>query len=88
MVEIKVNTSTDSKEDIKKAVEFLKTYLEAHSNESISTPSPGSMNIFDNAFETKPKSDDGPKSKIEPTLREIEANKDPDEDVQIKPIFY
>jgi len=45
MVEIKINTTTDSKEDIKRAVEFLHKYLESTNYNIDDAPAP--LNIFE-----------------------------------------
>ena len=75
MVEIKVNTRTDSKEDIRKAVEFLKNYLEgAATSEEYSNVSGSAFNLFN---------DDSPKPSPEPEAKDEESA-----DLDIKPIFY
>ncbi len=78
MVEIKVNTSTDSKEDIRKAVEFLKKYLEGTAtSEDYNNVSGSAFNIFS---DDSPKPDPSPEPENEPT--------EESSDLDIKPIFY
>ncbi len=79
MVEIKIDTSKSSKEDIKRAIEFLKNYVEEpviNSSSDIDVPM-GTMDIF---------------TQDEPTINRVEPKQDNDEDedtdLQIKPIFY
>ncbi|MBT3464609.1 hypothetical protein HOD20_03185 [archaeon] len=58
MVELKIDTKKDSVQDIKKAIEFLKKFIDEEVSSStipndFATPSVSSMNIFGND-ETKP----------------------------------
>ena len=90
MVEIKIDTSKDSKEELKKVVDFLKSYLgeETPVSGNDFAVAPEAVSIF---------SDDAPKAE-EPEKIEIvrddeeeqdeeEADAD-DDDLGIKPIFY
>lgn len=79
MVEIKIDTSKSSKEDIKRAIEFLKNYVEepvTNSSQEMDIPI-GTMDIF---------------TQEEPEIKRVETKQDNDEDddtdFQIKPIFY
>ena len=92
MVEIKINTNTASKEEIKKTIEFLKRFVgeDSYSNTQTSPPSvapgpssgndfpanPSTMDIFGNSDLGSTKDDD-------PAAEED----DDDSDIQIKPIF-
>ena len=79
MVEIKVDTSKASRQDIKRAIEFLKNYLdEPLTNDTNDMDVPvGDMNIFGS---------DPSSSSNENKEETISEKKDPD--LQIKPIFY
>ncbi|MBT3721147.1 hypothetical protein HN789_02085 [archaeon] len=79
MVEIKVDTSKASRQDIKRAIEFLKNYLdEPLTNDTNDMDVPvGAMNIFGS---------DPSSSSNENKEETISEKKDPD--LQIKPIFY
>jgi len=82
MVEIKINTDTSSKEDIRRAVEFLKKYLEAEAALSPDYDMPSSaMNIFG---DSSPALREPEQKEPEPEIKDEEDNSD----IQIKPIFY
>ena len=73
MVEIKIDTTKASKQDIKRAIEFLKNYVDdsSVSNQAADLDVPvGAMNIFDQ----------------EPEISKKEEQEDIELD--IKPIFY
>lgn len=75
MVEIKIDTTKASKEDIQRAINFLKNYLdEPMSNQAADLDVPvGAMNIFDQ----------------EEVSSDKPVQKEPDDtDLDIKPIFY
>ena len=83
MVEIKINTDTSSKEDIRRAVEFLKKYIEMEAmKEPDYNVSGSAMDIFDDSSPTL-KPDPDPQPQPEPEIKE-----DEDTDIKIKPIFY
>ena len=76
MVVIKVDTNTDSKENIRKSIDFLNKFLDSSVAESPNydrVPS-NAFNIFNNNDNPS----EEPKSEI---------NKE-SEDIEIKPIFY
>lgn len=75
MVEIKINTNSDSREDIKNAVNFLNNYLEGKTN-NFEEVAPKSFNMFgDDSIQRE-----------QPKISE--PKKEDDSDIQIKPIFY
>lgn len=91
MVEIKINTDTASTQDIKRAVNFLRQYLESK-NSFASTPSsaaspdyniaPTSMGLFDNDDKINPLSNTNKR------IDDLDQNDESDENIEIKPIFY
>ena len=81
MVEIRVDTKKDSREDIKKAVQFLQQYLaeDAQVNRDVfSSPEPEVSNNAFNIFNQEP----------EPPVKKEETEEDDDTDLDIKPMFY
>jgi|SaaInlStandDraft_4_1057021.scaffolds.fasta_scaffold70644_2 hypothetical protein len=96
MVEIKINTDTATTEDIKRAVHFLRQYLD--SQNSVSSPSgiapvsptpspdynisPTAMGLFDN--DDKISSPDNTNNHID----NLDSKDESDENIEIKPIFY
>ena len=78
MVEIKIDTSKSSKEEIKRAIEFLKNYIDepvTNASHDIDVPM-GTMDIFN---QDEPTTINRPEPKYD---------EDEDPDLQIKPIFY
>lgn len=75
MVEIKIDTSKSSKQDIKRAIEFLKGYLdEPMVNQAQEMDiAPGALDIF---------------TQDEPTININKKQEPEDTDLEIKPIFY
>ena len=82
MVEIKIDTTKASKQDIRRAIEFLKNYVDESSSFSNNSGndldiSPSAMNIFSQDPVVLPKNE------------EPEEKSDSDStDLEIKPIFY
>lgn len=85
MVEIKVDLKRNSKEDIRKVIDFLQKFVDEDAITESPDISPGAFNLFSNPEPTSPS--------ILPTADEQEDIPDDDEqpsdsDLEIKPIFY
>ncbi len=79
MVEIKVDLKRNSKEDIKKVIDFLQKFVDEDNTSETSDISPGAFNLFSNPVPTKNPA----------TNTDSDDDEEPsDSDLQIKPIFY
>ena len=79
MVEIKVDLKRNSKDDIRKVIDFLQKFVDEDSVDSADI-SPGAFNLFSNPASSAPTTDEDPDDDEDDT---------PDEsDLEIKPIFY
>ncbi len=80
MVVIRIDTSKDSKSDITRVIELLRKYAEAEqANNDVPDAPPGVFDMFNNPPQEDRDEHDGEK---EP------EDKEDDEDLRIKPIFY
>ena len=83
MVEIKVDLKRNSKEDIKKVIDFLQKFIEEDTMSETPDISPGAFNLFSNPETSSPtlpqNTDDNP---------DDDDDESSDSDLEIKPIFY